>query len=105
MENTDRRQFLHSLLKELPYLESVWFQPPETIRLLYPCIVYKWDGNSDRYADDTRYKSKRHYSLTIIDSNPDSVIPGVFEKNFPYATLERTYTSDGLNHWVYGLYF
>lgn len=105
MEQKDRRQFLHLLLKELPYLANVYFQPPESVRLEYPCIIYKWDGNSDKHADDMVYKSKRHYQLVIVDSNPDSVIPDVFQKNFSYAKLDRTYTSDGMNHWVYSLYF
>lgn len=105
MEQRDRRLFLHSLLRELPYLEKVYFQPPESVRLEFPCIVYKWDGNSDKHADDTIYNSRRHYSITIVDSNPDSVIPGVFQKNFTYAKLDGTYTSDGMNHWRYSLYF
>lgn len=105
MENTDRRKFLHSLLVELPYLRKVYFQPPESVKLEFPCIIYRWDGNAEKYADDMAYKSKRHYHLVIADYDPDSVIPDVFQKNFTYAKLERTYTSDGMNHWAYSLYF
>lgn len=107
MENKDqeRRLYLQKLLKEIPEVKNVYFQPPESIKMTYPCIVYSWDMNHDKRADDLLYLSRRGYSVTIIDSNPDSVIPGIFQRNFQQASFERHFVSVNLHHWVYNLYF
>lgn len=107
MENMDlkRRLYLQSLLKELPEVREAYFQLPEDTHLVYPCIMYKWDKNLEIRADDRLYISRRGYMVIIIDENPDSIIPGIFQRNFPMASLERTYVSDNLNHWVYNLYW
>lgn len=105
MVNPDRRLYLQKLLETLPSVEKVFFQPPSTVKLKYPCIIYRWDGEKEFKADDSAYNCRRRYSVTIIDSNPDSVIPDIFHKNFLMSSLDRTYTSDNLNHWVYTLYF
>lgn len=105
MTNKERRLFLQSLLKELPDTKSVYFQPPANVRLVYPAIVYRWSGDSDLYADDQIYKSERKYTLTIIDTNPDSVIPDIFKRNFAKCRFDTSYTRDGLHHWVYTLYW
>lgn len=107
MEHTDqeKRLYLHKLLKAIPEVMEVYHQPPETIKMEYPCIRYKWDRNKTNHADDKVYLSRRGYLVTIIDSNPDSVIPGIFEKNFSLVQFDRSYVSNNLYHWVYTLYF
>lgn len=101
----ERRKYLNSLLKALPYVKQVWFQPPENIKLEYPCIIYNWERVKDISADNMHYSSRRGYKVTIIDYNPDSVIPDLFHRNFPTASFDRSYVADGLNHWVYTLFF
>lgn len=105
MVDQDRRLYLQKLLEALPGTEKVFFQPPATVKLVYPCIIYNWSGEKDFRADDALYNSKRRYSVIIIDYNPDSRIPNIFHRNFAMSSLDRTYTSDNLNHWVYTLYF
>lgn len=100
-----RRQCLHSLLKNLPYVKQVWFQPPDDIKLVYPCIIYNWERVKDISADNMHYSSRRGYKVTIIDQTPDSVIPDIFHRNFKTASFDRSYVADGLNHWVYTLFF
>lgn len=70
----------------------------------YPCIVYHHSDDSDRFADNTLYKEMKRYTVTIIDSDPDSEIPSRL-KRLKYCSLDRNYTMDGLNHFVYTLYF
>lgn len=107
MEQMDlkRRLYLQSLLKEIPEVQEVYFQPPEDVKLKFPCIIYKWDRTKDLRADDTLYNSRRGYSITIVDQNPDSAIPIIFQKNFPLASFDRSYVSNNMNHWVYNLYW
>ncbi len=44
------------------------------------------------------------YELTIIDDDPDSLIPSLIE-DLPLSKFTRFYPADDLNHWVYTLYF
>lgn len=107
MEKTDldKRLELQEILKNLDGVTNAYFQPPEDVRMIYPCIVYKWDRERVIHADNKAYLSRRAYLITIVDANPDSILPIIFRKEFSMASLDRIYVSDGLNHWVYLLYW
>lgn len=101
----DRRPYLHTLLCAIPGVTNAYHQPPETVKMTYPCIVYKWDTAYEKRANDGLYNFRKGYLVTIIDKNPDSPIPGIFHRNFPQASFDRTYVDSNLNHWVYNLVF
>lgn len=83
---------------------KVYFQPPESVRLCYPCIIYHLSSIDKRYADDITYNYFRRYSAVLIDTNPDSKF---IEKILllPYCRFDRFYTSDNLNHWTFEIYY
>lgn len=56
------------------------------------------------HADNIKYLNTRGWLVTVIDEDPDSQIAKEVEK-LPYCTFDRPYTADGLNHFVYRLYF
>lgn len=93
---------LHDLLCKILGSNNCYFSPPSMLK--YPCILYKLSNDSNQFADNKRYKGYKIYTLTIIDEDPDSRIPGRFEK-LQYCSFERFYTADNLNHWVYNLYW
>lgn len=96
---------LQALFEELIESKNVYFQPPENVKLNYPCIVYKRGTiGKTEFANDKPYQFKIRYSVTIIDKNPDSVL---IEKiaSLPMCLFERHYTVDNLNHDVYNLYY
>jgi hypothetical protein len=99
-----QRLELQALFVELLGSENVYFQPPPTIKMVYPCIVYQRDYIQSEYADDHPYKLRKRYLVTIIDRNPDSVI---HEKvaQLPMCVFDRFYTADNLNHDVFKLFF
>lgn len=105
MTNQGRRMYLQRLLSAIPEVRKAYFQPPRNVKMEFPCIIYQLDGAKSLHADDNEYFSRNKYNVIIIDSNPDSVIPGIFHKNFNMSSFDRTYTVDNLNHWVYTLYF
>lgn len=84
--------------------KNVYFQPPPTVQMNYPCIKYERSNIRTHYADNIPYKNKKRYTVTIIDKNPDSVIPDKVGQ-LPTASYERFYTADGLNHDVYTIYY
>ena len=83
---------------------NVYFQPPASIQLNYPCIIYKRDNAVVKHADDKPYYARTKYLITIIDKNPDSEIPNKVAK-LPLCIFDRFYTVDNLNHDVYKLFF
>ena len=99
-----QRLELQALLVDLIGSKNVYFQPPPSYKMQYPCIVYKRDDINSEFADNKPYKQRKRYQVTVIDSDPDSTIPD------SVATLEscvfdRSYTADNLNHDVFRLFF
>jgi hypothetical protein len=82
----------------------VYYQPPPNLFMNYPCIRYELDDVRMTHANDAVYNSTRRYQITIIDENPDSVIAAKFEV-LPKCSFDRSYARDGLNHFVFNLFF
>ena len=95
---------LQTLLEALLGSRNVYFQPPSTVKMKYPCIVYSLSDIDTKFADNIPYSNKRRYQLTAIDPNPDSVIPDKLAL-LPMCIFDRSYTSDNLNHYVFNIYF
>lgn len=98
------RLSLQSELENLLGSRKVFFQPPPTIRLSYPCIIYELADYDIDHADDIKYGIMKRYSITVIDKNPDSELPDKLIK-LEYCSFDRFYTIDNLNHWVFTLFY
>ena len=55
------------------------------------------------YADDGTYRFSYSYTVTYIDSNPDSDVPEKIAM-LPQCKMDRCFTSDNLNHSVFIIY-
>jgi hypothetical protein len=97
-----QRSELHTILKSL--VPNVYFQPPETVKMVYPCIVYRRDDERSIFADNKPYKHTKRYQVTVIDTNPDSDIPRQVAA-LPMCVFDRFFTANQLNHDVYTLFF
>lgn len=95
---------LQALLEQVLNSRNVYFQPPETVRMKYPCIVYDLADIHVTHADNAAYLMRRRYALTVIDKNPDSDIPDKLLQ-LPLCSFERFYTADNLNHYALTIYF
>lgn len=95
---------LQAILTEILGSGNVYFQPPPTVKMQYPCIVYKRDDAITGFADNKPYSYKKRYQVIVIDKNPDSDIPDKVSK-LPLCVFDRFYTADNLNHDVYNLFF
>lgn len=83
---------------------NVYFQPPASLMMEYPCIVYKRDNMDTDFADNSPYRLTTRYMVTVIDRSPDSdVTPKV--ANLPLCLYNRGYAAANLNHDVFNLYF
>lgn len=98
------RTDLQALLEKLLGSRNVYFQPPESVKMNYPAIVYALDNIDNAYADDGVYLSPREYQITLIDKDPDSTFIGKVAL-IPTCRFVRHFKSDNLNHYVYNIYF
>ena len=100
----DRRLQLHEVLKTILGSSNVYFQPPSTVQMTYPCIVYKLATIVPTFADDCVYSQRQKYTVTVIDRNPDGLIPGKVSK-LPFCKADNFFTFDNLNHYPFTLYY
>lgn len=91
---------LHNVLKNILGTNNVYYQPPESIKMSYPAIVYSRENIDNTFADDLVYIQKHLYTITVIDSNPDSGIVDKISK-LPMCRFNRHYKSENLNHDVF----
>lgn len=98
------RSQLQNLLKEILGSEYVYFQPPSNVQMQYPAILYHRDYAYTEFADNIPYRHCKRYMVTVVDANPDSLIPDKIAA-LPLCIFNRFYTADNLNHDVFNLYF
>lgn len=95
---------LHDVLVDVLGSSNVYFQPPETIKMEYPCIVYQRSSGDSIFADNQGYRFTNRYQITLIDKNPDSEVLDRLAV-LPLCTYDRHYNTDNLNHDIFNLYF
>lgn len=101
----NNRLLLHDKLKELFGIDNVYYQPPNSTMIKYPCIIYKLNNVKVDYANNIIYKHLNNYDITFIYKKPaDNIIDEMF-KNFNMCSLSRVYVSDNLNHYAFSLYY
>ena len=84
---------------------KVYFQPPENLKLTYPCIIYELSGVESTDADNIAYLNYKRYTVTCISRNPDTVIPDRILENVKHSSYDRRFVSDNLYHDVLTIYF
>ncbi len=100
----DRRLALQTVLETLLGSRNVYFQPPESIIMKYPCIVYKRSRIASRYANNRAYLNRVGYLVTVIDPAPNNeTVKDLL--TLPLCSYDREYVSANLNHTVLNLYF
>ena len=91
---------LQNLLESILGSRNVYYQPPESIKIKYPAIIYSRNNIDNNFADDIVYTQNHTYQIIVIDANPDSEIVNKISK-LPMCRYNRHYTSDNLNHDVF----
>jgi hypothetical protein len=99
-----QRSELQAILVDILGTDQVYFQPPPTVSMDYPAIVYRRDYELAIFADGSPYSRKKRYQVTVIDRDPDSDIPDKIAE-LPLCRFDRFYTAENLNHDVFKLFF
>lgn len=85
--------------------QNVFFQPPESVSLVYPCLVYKRSSGDIKYANNMPYTFTHSYEITLITKDPDSILVDKIIKSFNMIRYSRYFSTDNLNHDIFELYF
>lgn len=95
---------LQNTLENLLGSRNVYYQPPESIKMNYPAIIYSKSNIKVNKANNANYITKTCYEIIVMDTKPDNK---VLDKllNLPYCIYNRYYKADGLNHDVFILYY
>lgn len=94
-----------SELRDLIGNSNVYFQPPESIRLKYPCIIYKRTDVDIKHADNKAYMTTNCYDVTVISKDPDYALFDTIIERFPMIRMGAFFTYDNLNHHNYTIYY
>lgn len=98
------REELDAILCETLGSPHVYFQPPENLKIKYPCIIYSFNGFYEQYANNKTYHRRREYNLLYITHDPDDEM---IEKlaDLPLCDLGKPYTAENLHHYPYTIYY
>lgn len=99
----DRRAELGKIFREILGNGNVYFQPPSNTQMRYPAIRYERSEMAIKHADNSNYNRRIRYTVTVIDSDPDSEIVNRVSM-LPYCYFDRHYVQDNLNHDVFEIY-
>lgn len=100
----DKRLKLDNLLRKTLGSDQVYFQPPESVIMHYPCIVYNVSKIPVEYADDKVYLTNPKYVIRYITTEPDEEMRFTLIKVLGVPIIQ-TYAKDGLYHYIYELYY
>lgn len=103
MSMKSRRHELHDKLKTV--CNTVYFQPPRSESMKYPCIRYELAGIPTARADNKVYLNWKRYTVTYITENPDDEVVAQLLELLPHVSFDRQYKSGNLYHNVFEIYY
>ncbi len=95
---------LQTMLEKLLGSRNVYFNPPMSLKMKYPAIVYSLDNIENTHANNEVYNQYISYSIILVDANPDSELVSKLSR-LPKVRFGNHYIADNLNHWVFTIYY
>lgn len=99
------RQELQVELRTLLPGKNVYFEPPESLKMVYPCVRYRYSNGYTRFAADRPYNFSNRYELVYITDDATDTTHELIAMHFPLCTLDRVFTQNNLRHFVFSLYY
>lgn len=95
---------LQKELEETLETRNVYFQPPASVKMEYPCIRYSLSDIVNSSADDFAYNQIKSYEMIFITRNPDDPLIDKISK-LRFCNFNRYYAADNLHHYVFTIYY
>lgn len=104
-QNLERRsQELQAVFEGILGSRNVYYNPPASVQMSYPAIVFSRSRIDKKSANNTTYMQNHRYEVTVIDLDPDcKYIDAV--SMLPLCTFDRHFVSDNLHHSTFTLYY
>lgn len=99
-----RSQELQAIFEEILGSRNVYYNPPASVQMKYPAIVFSRARIDKKTANNAAYMLSHRYEVTVIDSDPDSDYIGAI-LSLPTCTFDRHFVSDNLHHNSFTLYY
>ena len=83
------------------YVARVYYDPPESVKMLYPCIVYEYSNAHLTRGNNRVYLKGKMYNLKLIFTDPDEgeEFEDWLESHMPCCNgASGCYVSDNLYH-------
>jgi hypothetical protein len=103
MSLRDQRLKLSAKLHEALGSDNVYFEPPESKKLDYPCIIYQRAKIDKTEADNTAYLLFQRFTVTHITKRVDSPVVDELLK-IKNCEHDRDFKVDDLYHYVFTIY-
>lgn len=98
------RTKLQKIFEDILGNKNVYFQPPETLKMKYPCIRYSLSDVDKEFGDNIAYNMTKCYDIICISQDPDNdIVQKILQ--IPMSSFNRHYVSNNLYHDVIRLYF
>lgn len=97
------RMYLDDIFRAILGNGNVYFQPGENVKMQYPCIRYSLYDVMNGHGDNLPFLQNSAYQVILIDPDPDN---DNWKKlsALPMCSMDRYYTADNLNHYVFTIY-
>lgn len=96
---------LQGELEELLGSDHVYFQPPESVKLKYPCIVYSLDPTYTRHADNKNYIITNRYHIKHIYKSLGNSKKDEFLTRFMMISHDNRMIADSMYNDDFTLYY
>ena len=99
---SDLQEYLQKLMGDKV---KVYYQPPENVKLKYPCIVLELSNALIHYADNNPYFSNKRQSITLmcLDADNDEYVNKLL--TIPMCTFDRRFINDRIVHDIFSIYY
>lgn len=96
-------QELQTKFEELLESRNVYYNPPSSVHMNYPAIVFRRTRINNTFANNSVYRQTYSYEVTVITNDPDQ---GIVDKisRLPRCSYDRSFVVDNLYHTTFTLY-
>lgn len=99
------RSDLSDILHKIQGNDHIYYQPPESIKIEIPGIIYSKSDIDVIRADNRMYINHDKYTLICLSLTSDNPVVKLLIERLPMCSYDRSYTKNNVYHDVLTVYF